>query len=238
MKMFKYKMIKYFPYSASEEFINIGFWLWDGNGNKTQSYISDIHLKILAKCPFMDTIFIKNSIERLKLETNENHWYGNHFRFGEFDAILHDSLESAKNFLYYEKIGEKFKNIEPKERNIRYEEIKNNAIDFINTDFKNDLELVSERGEYNFHIINKHSKNEIFSRLGNIANIDDIKEAFAKTLEYDIMLLYFLQCEEFTLSEKTRKGRENLEKVHFYFEPFYDEENQSRALKEMIKATS
>ncbi|EHP0960223.1 DUF3037 domain-containing protein, partial [Campylobacter coli] len=82
MKMFKYKMIKYFPYSASEEFINIGFWLWDGNGNKTQSYISDIHLKILAKCPFMDTIFIKNSIERLKLETNENHWYGNHFRFG------------------------------------------------------------------------------------------------------------------------------------------------------------
>ncbi len=25
MKMFKYKMIKYFPYSASEEFINIGF---------------------------------------------------------------------------------------------------------------------------------------------------------------------------------------------------------------------
>ncbi|ECK6928790.1 hypothetical protein FSE92_07810, partial [Campylobacter coli] len=165
MKMFKYKMIKYFPYSASEEFINIGFWLWDGNGNKTQSYISDIHLKILAKCPFMDTIFIKNSIERLKLETNENHWYGNHFRFGEFDAILHDSLESAKNFLYYEKIGEKFKNIEPKERNIRYEEIKNNAIDLINTDFKNDLELVSERGEYNFHIINKHSKNEIFSRL-------------------------------------------------------------------------
>ncbi|EAL9706936.1 hypothetical protein D0W49_07750, partial [Campylobacter coli] len=141
-------------------------------------------------------------------------------------------------FLYYEKIGEKFKNIEPKERNIRYEEIKNNAIDLINTDFKNDLELVSERGEYNFHIINKHSKNEIFSRLGNIANIDDIKEAFAKTLEYDIMLLYFLQCEEFTLSEKTRKGRENLEKVHFYFEPFYDEENQSRALKEMIKATS
>ncbi|EIN8667830.1 hypothetical protein LO988_001790 [Campylobacter coli] len=231
-------MIKYFPYSASEEFINIGFWLWDGNGNKTQSYISDIHLKILAKCPFMDTIFIKNSIERLKLEINENHWYGNHFRFGEFDAILHDSLESAKNFLYYEKIGEKFKNIEPKERNIRYEEIKNNAIDLINTDFKNDLELVSERGEYNFHIINKHSKNEIFSRLGNIANIDDIKEAFAKTLEYDIMLLYFLQCEEFTLSEKTRKGRENLEKVHFYFEPFYDEENQSRALKEMIKATS
>ncbi|EAH7076757.1 hypothetical protein EKP40_08970, partial [Campylobacter jejuni] len=112
-----------------------------------------------------------------------------------------------------------------------------NAINLIDTDFKNDLELISERGEYNFHIINKHSKNEIFSRLGNIANIDDIKEAFAKTLEYD-MLLYFLQCEQFTLSKKTQKGRENLEKVHFNFEPFYDEENQSRTLKEMIKATS
>ncbi|EFO9039054.1 hypothetical protein OLS47_02620 [Campylobacter jejuni] len=52
------------------------------------------------------------------------------------------------------------------------------------------------------------------------------------------MLLYFLQCEQFTLSKKTQKGRENLEKVHFNFEPFYDEENQSRTLKEMIKATS
>ncbi|EHQ5918156.1 hypothetical protein KRS25_000668, partial [Campylobacter jejuni] len=62
-------------------------------------------------------------------------------------------------------------------------------------------------------------------------------EAFAKTLEYD-MLLYFLQCEQFALSKKTQKGRENLEKVHFYFKPFYDEENQSRTLKEMIKATS
>lgn len=50
--------------------------------------------------------------------------------------------------------------------------------------------------------------------------------------------LYFLQCEQFTLSKKTQKGRENLEKVHFNFEPFYDEENQSRTLKEMIKATS
>ncbi|HEB7573160.1 TPA: hypothetical protein RZI51_000560 [Campylobacter coli] len=237
MKMFKYKMIKYFPYSASEEFINIGFWLWDENGNKIQDYISDTHLKILSKCHFLNTNFIKNSIERLKLETNEKYWYGNHFRFSEFDTILHDTLESAKNFLYYEKIGEKFKNFESKERNIRYEEIKNNAINLIDTDFKNDLELISDRGEYNFHIINKHSKNEIFSRLGNIANIDDIKEAFAKTLEYD-MLLYFLQCEQFALSKKTQKGRENLEKVHFYFKPFYDEENQSRTLKEMIKATS
>ncbi|EIF7445169.1 hypothetical protein LFY52_001794, partial [Campylobacter jejuni] len=56
--MFKYKMIKYFPYSASEEFINIGFWLWDENGNKIQDYISDTHLKILSKCHFLNTNFI------------------------------------------------------------------------------------------------------------------------------------------------------------------------------------
>ncbi|ECP9226261.1 hypothetical protein HpCK101_09230 [Helicobacter pylori] len=111
MKMFKYKMIKYFPYSASEEFINIGFWLWDENENKMQCYISDKHLKILAKCPLIDIDFVKSGIERLKLETDEKYWYGNHFRFGELDAVLHDTLESAKNFLYYEKIGFKFKNL-------------------------------------------------------------------------------------------------------------------------------
>ncbi|HHS6755869.1 TPA: hypothetical protein ACTOAE_000180 [Campylobacter jejuni] len=39
---------------------------------------------------------------------------GNHFRLGELDAVLHDTLESAKNFLYYEKIGFKFKNLKTK----------------------------------------------------------------------------------------------------------------------------
>lgn len=236
--MFKYKMIKYFPYSASEEFINIGFWLWDENNNKMQCYISNEHLKILSKCPFVNIDFIENNIKRLEQETSELNWYGNHFRFSEFDAILHDTLESAKNFLYYEKIGEKFKNIESKERNIRYENIKNNTIDLINTDFKNDLDLIDERGIYNFHLINKHSKKQIFSRLGNITKTDDIKEAFVQTLKYDDIFLYFLQCEKYTPDKKTQKGKENLEKVNFKFEPFYDEENQSRTLKEMIKETN
>lgn len=238
MRMFKYKIIKYFPYTASEEFINIGFWLWDENDNKIQSYISDNHMKILNKCFLINTDFINDNIERLKLETNENNWYGNHFRFGEFDVILHDNLESAKDFLYYEKIGEKFKNIEIKNKNKRYENIKNNIIELINNNFKNDLELIPERGDYNLRIVNKHSKNEIFSRLGNIGKIDDIKEAFVKTIEYYNMRLYFLQCEQFISDSKTLKGQENLEKVHCIFKPFYDEENQNNTLREIIVTTS
>ncbi|EAI3912725.1 DUF3037 domain-containing protein [Campylobacter lari] len=238
MKIFKYKIIKYFPFTASEEFINIGFWLWDEKGNKVQNYITDNdeHIKILAKCPLIDAEFIKNSIERLKLETDERYWYGNHFRFGDFDAIAHDNLDSARVFLYHEKIGEKFKNISIKYKNIRYETIKNNAISLIQNDFKNDLEIISERGEYNLHIINKHSKKEIFSRLGNIAIDNDIKEAFFKTIEYDIPL-FFLQCEEFIPSKKTQKSKESLEKVNLNFRSFYDEQTQNNTLKEIVSTT-
>lgn len=152
MKMFKYKMIKYFPYSASEEFINIGFWLWDeNNNNKAQCYISNNHLKILAQCPYLNIDFIKKNIAKLKLEINENHWYGNHFRFGEFEAILHDSLESAKKFLYYKKIGEKFKGIKLKESSARNKETKSN------TSYLIDTNLNKNSNDIHQHYDNKQS---------------------------------------------------------------------------------
>lgn len=112
MELFKYKIIRYHPYTSSDEFLNIGFWLWrEKLDEMVQVYISDEHLRILERCTFVNVKLIREVIKRLKLETNENNWYGNHFRFSEFDVILHDNLESAKDFLYYEKIGEKFENI-------------------------------------------------------------------------------------------------------------------------------
>lgn len=237
MKLFKYKTIRFYQHAANDEFINVGVWVWDESQKKNFSYITNEDFKKLtSKCSFIDKKLLKMSLESLKCENSEANWYDNHLRFSKESAILHDDLKSALTFLYNQKIGDKLKDINfNSERAFRFEKAKQNAIDMIETYFKNDLEIADKKG-YSLYLINKHSKKKIYSRLGDIANLDDTKNAFVDTIKpgLEANYFYFLQTLNYPSQDKNNiKIKEQFEKINLSIKMFHTPQEQEKTLKEL-----
>ena len=110
-KIYTYRLIKYFPYIRSDEFFNVGVWVWDEQNNKKQLYIDENlnHIKHITKFPSIDKRALLFFLQTIRQEKNPQAWYDNHLRFGDIDSIAcEQNIDEVANILYEDYIGYKF----------------------------------------------------------------------------------------------------------------------------------
>lgn len=121
-RIYTYRIIRYFPHARSDEFFNVGLWLWDKDLQEKRIYIDEKqgHLEILSKFPSVNQQALSFFLKRIKHETNANVWYDNCLRFSEIDSIASEqTIDEVANILYEDYIGYKFHNHEENIKNQR-----------------------------------------------------------------------------------------------------------------------
>ena len=118
--IYTYRVIRYFPHIRSDEFFNVGLWLWGKDLQPKKIYIDEKqgHLEILSKFPSVNQQALTFFLERIKQETDANAWYDNHLRFSETDSMASEqTIDEVANLLYDDYIGYKFHNNEENRKN-------------------------------------------------------------------------------------------------------------------------
>jgi len=107
-QLYKYKVVQYFPYTKSDEFFNIGIYLY--TQKKKELYLlTKEHFNLIDNCFFIKKNILEDFMNRLKQEKNIDSWYGNHLRLSQEKRV-----RKAKSFndvlieLYNDKVGYKF----------------------------------------------------------------------------------------------------------------------------------
>ncbi|MDE5603406.1 MAG: hypothetical protein K2I71_05760 [Helicobacter sp.] len=174
-KIYTYRVIKYFPHIRSDEFFNVGIWLWDEQGNKKQVYIdkNQEHIKYLLKFPSINKKDLPFFLENIKQEINAQSWYDNHLRFSEIDSIVSEQdINEVANVLYEDYIGYKFHTKEQKDRYAQANEITKIVYE---KKFQNKLILTPDN-DYSFYSINKKTEKKYYGKFGSVNDKMDIQE--------------------------------------------------------------
>lgn len=174
-KIYTYRVIKYFPHIRSDEFFNVGIWLWDEQGNKKQIYIdkSQEHIKHLFKFPSIDKKALPFFLENIRQETKAQSWYDNHLRFSEIDSIVSEQgINEVANILYEDYIGYKFHIKDMKER---YKEANERTKIIFEKKFQTKL-LLESHNDYSFSLISKKTQKKYYGRFGSVNDKKDIQD--------------------------------------------------------------
>lgn len=183
-KIYTYRVIRYFPYSRSDEFFNVGIVVKDEQGNTKSLYIDKYkqHIKYLFAFPSINKKALPAFLEQIKKEKNLNSWYDNNLRFSELDTMIcEQSIDEVASMLYEDYIGYKFHTKDIKDR---YKEIKETTKIVFEKKFQNKL-ILDEFNEQSFFVINKRTNKKYFGRFGSVDNKQDIKELIYFSLDND-----------------------------------------------------
>ncbi|MDE7195861.1 MAG: DUF3037 domain-containing protein [Helicobacter sp.] len=174
-KVYTYRVIKYFPHIRSDEFFNVGIWLWDEQGNKKQVYIdkNQEHIKHLLRFPSINKKALPFFLENIKQEINAQSWYDNHLRFSEIDSVVSEQdINEVANILYEDYIGYKFHVKEQKDRYAQANEITKMVYE---KKFQNKLILTLDN-DFSFYAINKKTERKYYGKFGSVNDKSDIQE--------------------------------------------------------------
>lgn len=107
-KQYKYKTVRYFPNIETDEFFNIGIYLYE-NENENLLMLTDEHLAKLEDCPLISKEKVEKFISIIKKEKNLNSWYANYLRFSEEKQVVSSkSYQEILQELYNDEVGYKF----------------------------------------------------------------------------------------------------------------------------------
>lgn len=229
-KIYTYRVIKYFPHIRSDEFFNVGIWLWDEQGNKKQIYIdkSQEHIKHLFKFPSIDKKALPFFLESIRQEMNAQSWYDNHLRFSEIDSIVSEQdINEVANILYEDYIGYKFHTREQKDR---YAQANETTKIVYEKKFQNKL-LLESCNDFSFSVINKITSKKYYSRFGSVNDKADIQELMYFSLKdknytkMNISLLGIVSADE----EEIQSCKEDfLSPNHIAYAPYSNNEDCER----------
>ena len=190
-QVYKYRLVRYYPYLRSDEFFNVGVWVVGENENR-QLYIDsqEEHIKHLFKFLSLDKKIFMFFLESLKKETDINSWYGEYLRFSEIDVVASSSsIDEVTKNLYRDYIGYKFKEQDKKDR---FREINEKTREIYEKKYNKFFQMSSDN-QYSFKILYKDK--QFFNRFGSIGDKNDIMETIYFSLndkKYTTMKMYFL----------------------------------------------
>lgn len=235
-KIYTYRLIKYFPYIRSDEFFNVGVWVWDEQNNKKQLYIDENlnHIKHITKFPSIDKRALLFFLQTIRQEKNPQAWYDNHLRFGDIDSIAcEQNIDEVANILYEDYIGYKF---HTKIQKDKYEKANEITRMVFKKKFQSKL-LLEFCNQYSFNIIHKKTNKKYYGRFGSIGDKTDIQELMYFSLKdnnHTKMKINFLGV---TLADKkTIKTNEEifLKPNHISYQSYLSNENCEEYLENIV----
>ena len=109
-QLYKYKVIQYFPHVKSDEFFNVGIYLYTKE-EKELYMLTNEHLELINDCSLIKKDILEDYIVRLKNEKNIDSWYGNYLRLSKEKRRRNSmNFKDMKSTLYNDQVGYKFSN--------------------------------------------------------------------------------------------------------------------------------
>lgn len=177
-KIYKYQIIRYYPYSLSEEFINIGILL---EGKCMHKVISEdeanmIHCSALIgdKKKFLGVVRHLNELSKKECLQDDYHYFNN-FKYTEIKQIATDKEpKEVLSGLFYEYISHKFPT---KETLDAKQLIIENSYKLIHKEFKKHLRIYRTSNLYDLEIESIKSQEKHHSIIGSVSNKQDVSKA-------------------------------------------------------------
>lgn len=234
-KMYKYNVIRYYPYIRSDEFFNVGVFVQSEEGETETIYLDDDkYLKLLFKFPNIKMSDYKFYLESLKAE--EKHQfkfnYGHYLKLSEVDIMVSsDNIKQVAKELFFDYIEYKFDAHEKSKKDTKYMQMYETTKEvYSKYKEKLSLEFLTER---NFNIINTNKDKIFYNRLGNLKNELDIKEVIYRTFKnLNYNNYYFLEVEQDVNNLKSQK---DIEKIFIEREIFYEDYTSQEKAEEFFE---
>lgn len=223
-QVYKYRLVRYYPYLRSDEFFNVGVWVVGENENR-QLYIDsqEEHIKHLFKFLSLDKKIFMFFLESLKKETDINSWYGEYLRFSEIDVVASSSsIDEVTKNLYRDYIGYKFKEQDKKDR---FREINEKTREIYEKKYNKFFQMSSDN-QYSFKILYKDK--QFFNRFGSIGDKNDIMETIYFSLndkKYTTMKMYFLDIIKNSQKDIKNKVENFLKPNHIDYVSYITDDN-------------
>lgn len=236
-KIYTYRVIKYFPHIRSDEFFNVGIWLWDEKGNKKQIYIdrNQEHIKHLLNFPSINKKALPFFLKNIKQEINAQSWYDNHLRFSDIDSIVSEQdINEVVDILYEDYIGYKFHTREQKDRYAQANEITKIVYE---KKFQN--KLILELNNDSFYTINKKTNGKSYGKFGSVNDKSDIQELMYFSLKdknytkMNISLLGIVPADEVEIQSCKE---DFLDPNHIAYASYSSREDSERYLESILQA--
>jgi hypothetical protein len=172
--MLRFKTIRYYPSSISDEFFNIGTVLQGEAGQKP--IIKLLSSEEMYQLPCI-TAENRNVVEKMLVAFKQHNGllYGNHVRFSKEQLIEStDSIEQEAETLFYQYVSYKLHEVKPTIDKIA--QIRQSAQFLVQRDFSKYLKLIESS---TFDIVIKPIKKDIIhkSKIGSTANADHVRKA-------------------------------------------------------------
>lgn len=210
-KMYKYNVIRYYPYIRSDEFFNVGVFVQSEEGETETIYLDDDkYLKLLFKFPNIKMSDYKFYLESLKAE--EKHQfkfnYGHYLKLSEVDIMVSsDNIKQVAKELFFDYIEYKFDAQEKAKKDTKYMQMYETTKE-VYSKYKEKL-LLEFYSERSFTIINTEKNMKFYNRLGNLKSELDRKEAIYSTFANTNYNNYnFLEVEQDINNPKLQEYKE------------------------------
>lgn len=172
--MLRFKTIRYYPSSISDEFFNIGTVLQGETGDKP--IIKLLSCEEMHQLPCI-TAENRNVVEKMLIAFKQHNGllYGNHVRFSKEQLIEStDSIEQEAETLFYQYVSYKLHEVKPTIDKIA--QIRQSAQLLVKKEFSKYLKLIESN---TFDIVIKPIKVEMIykSKIGSAANADHVRKA-------------------------------------------------------------
>jgi len=174
-QIYNYSVIRYFPTTLSDEFINIGVFLHgysEAEKIMSQKSAEDLYCsqligdkkKLIGIVEYLNELSISGKLQ------DSNHYFNN-FRFSDAKQIAtSNSVEKIIEDLYYDFIGYKFQ--DDTKIPIKMKIIKN-SLEIAKRDFKSYIKI-TRKELFDFEIESIKKKTIHHSSIGSIANKQDV----------------------------------------------------------------
>jgi len=183
-KIYEYKVIRYFPNSFSDEFINIGVML-DGTNQKerilNESEAKHLYCSALIgeNKKFYGVIEYLNNLVEKGILYDEHHYFHN-FEFSERKQFISEKNENEiVEDLFENYIGYKFQSEEKLDKRIR---LIQKSYSILESEFKFNKNIHIYKAEkFDFEIKHQRTQKIYHSNVGSIANKQDIVKMIMET---------------------------------------------------------
>lgn len=217
-QIYDYKVVRYFPNSFSDEFVNIGVML-DGSHQK-ERIISETEAKHLycstlvgENKKFYGVIeYLNNLVEKGTL--NDTHHYFHNFEFSKKKQLVSEKpIDEIVEGLFENYIGYKLQSEEKLDKRMRFI---NKSYKILESEF-NDYIQIHKTEKFDFEIEHLKSKKIYHSNVGSIANKHDIVKMIMETpLQKEINHQYNFLDIATIVKVNDYKERLDLNKIKYY----------------------
>ena len=232
--MLRFKTIRYFPSSISDEFFNIGVVLREPESN--QPIIKLLTTEQMHQLPCI-TAENRSVVEKMLIafEKHNGLLYGNHVRFSKEQWIEPtESIEKEAEMLFYQYVTYKLHHQKPTIDKIA--KILQSAQLLVQTEFSNHLKLVESK---TFDMVIKSIKNDAIykNKIGSTANSDHVRRAIWVAEEDRILgepCRYEFLNTSTTQDDKATLHKSILSRNDMLLNDFYDENTQFQYFEQLV----